>query len=700
MEAIPGKVIPEPEEPQTPPQAGGTPNHPTHPHAGKSALLLFLWLWGNVVFMECELRLLTGVSFWGPGLVFIALFSAVPALAMTAICCLFPRKVSIVLSMVFMGLQCAFYIVEMFYYFVFNTFLTTFSLLNGGDAMGFGDTIQAVLLQIWPYIAILLIPSILFTIFGRKMTRERSLKGAAITAALAVLIQLFATGCLYTFGTGYFTPYDYYYRNHSLNQSVDKLGLVTTIRLDVQRYFLGEDSVKPIVEAPAPAAESAPPQPTAAPQPTATPGAGETPIAAATAEPVVYGYNVMDIDFAALAVATDDSTLKSMHQYFGGVAPTQQNEYTGMFEGYNLITVTAESFAPYAISEELTPTLYKMARGGFEFTNFYCPEWPVSTSDGEYVNCLGLIPKPGVWSLYMQGRNENLLPFALGHQFGGLGYQTYAYHNNSYTYYDRDVSHPAMGYTFIGVGNGLEIEQTWPQSDLEMVDATTADYLNGRPFHTYYMTVSGHMEYNWGGNDMAAKHRGLVEDLPLSDACKAYIACNIELDRAMELLLRRLEEAGVADKTVIAISPDHPPYGLDKDQVSELLGHTVEPNFEYYESTLILYNPAMEHQVIDDPCTAMDILPTLSNLFGLEYDSRLLMGRDVLSGSDPLAFFGDRSWITRRASFNSGTGEAVSLTGDPIDQAYVDGINQIVADKFTYSPLMLDTDYYRVVLEE
>jgi len=663
--------------------------------SGSGALWLFFWLWGNAVFMECELRLLTGVSFWGVGLVFIVLFSAVPAFIMTAVCCLFPRKPSVILSMVFMGLQCALYIVQMFYYFVFSTFLTTFSLFNGAGAMGFSDTIQAVLLQIWPYIAILLIPSILFTIFGRRMTRRRSFQSSAISAALAVGVHFFAIGCLYAFGTGYFTPYDYYYRNPSLNQSVDKLGLFTTFRLDVQRYFLGTDSIRPLVEAPA--LESASPSSSASQHAAAEPSATST--AAVSEAPIEYSYQTLDIDFDALAASTDDAALQAMHQYFCSVQPTRQNEYTGLFEGYNLITITAESFAPYAIDEELTPTLYKMAHSGFEFTNFYCPEWPVSTSDGEYVNCLGLIPKPGVWSLYLQGQRGNLLPFTLGNQFSDLGYQTKAYHNNSYTYYNRDISHPAMGYAYTGVGNGLDIEQTWPQSDYEMVDVTTADYLNGKPFHTYYMTVSGHMEYNWGGNDMAAKHRDLVEDLPLSEAAKAYLACNIELDRAMELLLQRLEEAGVADKTLIVLSPDHPPYGLEKSEVSELIGHEVEQNFEYYKSTLIMYNPAVEHQVIDKPCTAMDILPTLSNLFGLEYDSRLLMGCDVFSDAPPLAFFGNRSWITDRASFNSSTGEAASLNGQPVDQAYIDSINQVIADKFTYSPMILDYDYYRVALE-
>src|SRR5690606_30821418 len=103
-----------------------------------------------------------------------------------------------------------------------------------------------------------------------------------------------------------------------------------------------------------------------------------------------------------------------------------------------------------------------------------------------------------------------------------------------------------------------------PESDVEMIDVTTDEYVHDEPFHAYYMTVSGHLLYNWGGNFIAAKNRQLVQDLPYGEAGKAYLATQIELDRALGLLLDRLEEAGVADRTLIVLSADHYPYGLEK----------------------------------------------------------------------------------------------------------------------------------------
>ena len=106
------------------------------------------------------------------------------------------------------------------------------------------------------------------------------------------------------------------------------------------------------------------------------------------------------------------------------------------------------------------------------------------------------------------------------------------------------------------MGNGVEkyVKNVWPQSDLEMISGSVKDYINSsEPFHAYYMTVSGHLNYNYNDNAMVQKNWDKVKDLHCSDTVKSYYACNIELDLALEALLKKLNQAGVADKTVIAI---------------------------------------------------------------------------------------------------------------------------------------------------
>ena len=184
---------------------------------------------------------------------------------------------------------------------------------------------------------------------------------------------------------------------------------------------------------------------------------------------------VMDIDFTALAEATGDAQLAEMYRYFAKTVPGTENDYTGYFKGKNLIFLTCESLWKYAIDPNLTPNLYKLWNEGFRFTNFYNPIWGVSTLDGEYVNLLGLIPVTGTWS--MTESATNWLPFSFGNQFRAMGYTTRAYHDHTYTYYDRNLSHPNLGYVYRALGNGLDVEATWPESDIEMIDKTTADYM-------------------------------------------------------------------------------------------------------------------------------------------------------------------------------------------------------------------------------
>ncbi|MFO8068644.1 MAG: LTA synthase family protein [Alkalibacterium sp.] len=406
-------------------------------------------------------------------------------------------------------------------------------------------------------------------------------------------------------------------------------------------------------------------------------------------------YNTSNIDFEEMLSAEDDDSLKQMHNYFASVEATAKNEFTGKYEGYNLILLTAEGFSPYAVHEEVTPTLFKMVNEGYNFTDFYVPLWDVSTSDGEYVSLTSLVPKSGIWSFSASANID--LPFVMGNQLKDLGYKTVAYHNHTYTYYNRDASHPNMGYDYKGVGNGLDMSGGWPASDLEMMQETIPEYIADEPFHAYYMTVSGHMQYSFAGNNIAYKNKEYVADLPYSEQAKAYLATQIELDKALENMLDQLEEADIADKTLIVLATDHYPYGLDNSTIDELAGHEVDRAFELYKSPLIIYTKGMDPVTIDKPSSNLDIVPTLSNLLGLDFDSRLFMGSDIFSDSSPLVMFRNKSFITDKGKYNSATNEFIPTEGDSNDDFYdyIDAISLIVDNKFYYSVKILETDYYK-----
>lgn len=637
---------------------------------------------------------------------FAFVFALSAGTALYIIIGLFPARSAWVATTVITFLVGLVYGVQLVYYRIFQTPLSLISVTGAGDALKFVDIIFEAIWKNIVAIILLFVPFILLLVFKKVLVlKERSLTQWSYVLLFCVISFSSAIVCVASTGNEPVSQYNLYFHETSPELSVNKLGVMTTMRRDFEKLVFGEVSselenelmdIENIFDIPggtltSDSGTSIEPGKTGIPAEITGDDAQEPPESQEPAIPL-KPYNIMDIDFETLMASGKSDPLYTMHEYFSSVEPTATNQYTGMFEGCNLVMLTAEGFSPYVISPELTPTLYEMANEGFVFNNFYNPIWWVSTSDGEYVACTGLIPKGGVWSFYKSA--ENYMPFAMGNQLKKLGYMTKAYHNHTYSYYRRDLSHPNMGYDYKGIGNGLEVKGTWPESDLEMMEVTADEYIGQQPFHAYYMTVSGHMNYNFGGNHMAKKNRDYVEDLPYSDTSKAYIACNLELEFALSSLMEKLEIAGVAENTVIVLSADHYPYGLEKKYLDELAGHEVEKNFELYKSTLIIYKKGMEPVIVDKTCASLDIIPTLSNLFGLDFDSRLLMGSDILSDSPALTIFSNRSWMTDRAKYNSTSGKVTFTDGTKQDKEYVSLVNNMVADKFKYSRRILETDYY------
>ncbi|MBI2627758.1 sulfatase-like hydrolase/transferase [Candidatus Nomurabacteria bacterium] len=646
----------------------------TYP-APKESYALFIFYAAAISYLELVYRLSIFKSFDGD-YIFSVLF-AFPAASILFFASVFTSEIKnkIIASIIIFVLIIA-YGAQLIYFSIFKTPLSLYSLIGTKDAIQFWDVVASEILKNGVVVILLFVPLVLLFLFHKRLFLSHRpeplwLLIVAFVGILSYGVSIFSVRAT---SESNFSQYAVYYNIAAPELSMKKLGVLTTLRLDLQRAMFGfeENRNENLAEVPS------------------------APLPIAQANTLLRKFNMMNIDFSNLSSSEQNRTLLDMHAYFASSAPTKKNSYTDMFKGNNLIVILAESFSPYAMSPELTPTLSKMSTEGFVFNNFYNPVWGVSTSDGEYVLNTGLIPKSGVWSMLKS--SKNYLPFAFGNQFKKLGYLTKAYHDHTYTYYGRDKSIPNLGYDYKGVGNGVKVKKTWPESDLEMIDTTANEYLAAKqPFATYYITVSGHREYNFYGNHMAIKNKSYVADLPYSDTAKAYIAANLELEFALKSLIEKLETAGVAENTVIAIVPDHYPYGLPEETLDELAGHKLEDNFELYKSVFILWKKGMKPVLVDEPVSPLDILPTLSNLFGLEYDSRLLAGRDVFSNAFPLVIFVNRSWITDNGRYNSTTAQADATGGE---EAYRDAVNQIVADKFKYSAKILETDYYRKVISQ
>ena len=412
-------------------------------------------------------------------------------------------------------------------------------------------------------------------------------------------------------------------------------------------------------------------------------------------------YNIIEgLDFSAIANSASDENIKQIASYLSTVEPTKKNEYTGMFEGYNLIMLCAESFSPIAVSPELTPTLYKMMNSGFVFSNYWTM-WPSNTTNGEYSFLTGLVPdlaKPKKDGSFLFTYEKDIqMNLTLASYFGGAGCSPRAYHNHTRNYYSRCYTHPRLGFTFKGKEDigGLS---GWPESDLIMMERTLGEYINDEQFFTYYMTVSGHHPYSFADSSVAKKNQALVEHLQMSEECKAYIACIIELDRALEHLITELDKAGKLETTVFCLSTDHYPYGLTDAQHQELLGHKYYyDGLESHKQALIIWNSAMETVKVDKPCCTIDVLPTLLNLFGFDYDSRLYSGRDILSDCEGIAITSNQSLILADSVYNSRYGftyEYYHRTGKKVTDDRYDRYIAEVKNRFAMASAILNYNFY------
>lgn len=674
-----------------------------------NTLYPMLFFIGTLIYLELITHLYIYNSIDGK-IIYPITFAIPIGILFTILSGFFERFGNMLIMWLLTSLSCLIFGLQLVYYSVFKVYFSFQTLGMAGDAISeFSEEVNnAISANIIPVLLIMLPLAVLYFLIRYVLLcekRKTNIQGYLVIAALC--FHLLALFLLPIYSKDDYTPYDLYYHSKVPELSGRHLGIITLTRFDLSGMLKEEEELVLVDNGTVIIDAEQDEEPTSAPalKPNTNdssakqdnPGNEHTsvsPSLSPTPKPIDTSPNVMNIDFEELARHEENKSIRILHKYFASLPPTNKNEYTGMFKGYNLILVTAEGFSPYAVHKDLTPTLYKLINEGFVFKNFYTALWQTSTSDGEYVALTGLIPV-GTRSMY--NSRDKLLPFSLGNQFNLLGVGSKAYHNHTYTYYERDQTHPNLGYIYKGKGNGLVLDSdVWPGSDLEMINHTVDEYINEEQFHVYYLTVSGHMNYTFTGNSMSYKNKALVKDLPYSSEARAYIACQIELDRAMEELIKRLNDAGVADKTVIALSSDHYPYGWEKERLDELAGHEIDPEFEIYRNHFILWNQGMDNNiVIDKPASSLDILPTLSNLFGLTYDSRLLMGRDILSDSEPLVILGNRSFITDKVMFNSETGEVIKLTDEELPPDYVKNINAIIKNKFTIAKSILSLDYYR-----
>jgi len=631
-------------------------------------------------------------EFQNVSVLFPVLFAIPAGIFAGMVCNLFPEKIAKVLRYVLSAAVMVLACVQIVYFHSFQSFMSLSQVGMGGDV--FTNFFKTIMLAIWECLLPILLtflPLVGLWALQKRMSPKRKFdwKNSLISGVAWLLTYVLVVLMLPLAGKGDHSAYANFNDNWVLDLSMEKLGMLTTTGQDVKYWLLGDTLEEVEGEVDLPVVVTLPKE---------VENDNSTEEETLPIELQGSPYNIIEgLDFAAMAETETNSKTKKILEYLAELEPTKKNQYTGMFEGYNLILITAESFSPQGIHPELTPTLYKLANSGFDFTNYWTT-YPSNTTNGEYSNLTGLVPdisKPKSNGSFVYSI-KNTMNMNIANWFNAQGLTSRAYHDHTATYYKRNQTHPNLGYEFKGKKDigGLT---GWPESDLIMMQNTVGDYINDDWFHTYYMTVSGHHNYKFGGyNSIADKNKDLVKDLDMGTAAKAYLATHIELDKALEYLIQELEKAGKLEKTVICLTTDHYPYGLTDSEWKGMIGHSIEyGGLGRHKSDLIIWNSEMETIKIDKPACQVDVLPTLLNLFGFEYDSRLYSGSDILSDSYGLAITSNQSFITDKIVYNSRYEKVYYLDENwEMPEGYLEAYIQIVKNRFSIASNVLNSDFY------
>ena len=391
-----------------------------------------------------------------------------------------------------------------------------------------------------------------------------------------------------------------------------------------------------------------------------------------------------------------DETVKSIDQFLLNRKVEQKNEKTGIYEGYNFIYFLVESLDYVGIDPELTPTIYKMMTEGYQFPNHYTPVFSCGTGDSELVSMTSMMPYGSACTVYTATPND--LNNSMAALFKRAGYDTFSFHNWDDQFYDRTELHHSYGIDVYKDIDDLDIPivQGW-QSDNVLMEQALPDFIHSDKFFTFIVTSTMHWpydEYSYYGNHYLEEINKVHPEYPIE--LKRFISKTMEFDKSLETLLNALEEEGKLDNTVICFWPDHHPFNLDTQVIRKYTQYADRYGTHgFYKSPLILYCASTPTETVENVCSTFDHVPTIANLFGLNYDPRLYMGTDIFNG-DTRVMFANGDWITDDGIYSVSSGSFAPFEGRSLSDNEVERISAEVRNLIKVGRAIVDTDYFHL----
>ena len=342
------------------------------------------------------------------------------------------------------------------------------------------------------------------------------------------------------------------------------------------------------------------------------------------------------------------------------------------------------------------PNFYKLYSEGWHWNNSYSPRNSCATGNNEFSAMTGL------YSLYNACTSNvylnNTYFEAIFNLFNNAGYTTNSMHDFSEWYYKRPTIHINMGSQEFFNAQKLNIKTAsyygeWPD-DREFINkAMDINLVKDSKWMTWLTTVTSHQPYS-SSSTYGDLYKDAFKAMGYSTSMSRYLSKLKVVDEAIGELYRRLKEADQLDDTVIVLLADHYPYGLSKSTVSETISHSLD-DYEIERTPFVIYNSTMDPKEFNEYTSYINLVPTIANLLGLEYDPRIYVGTDLLSNDyESIVIFADGSWKNEKAFYNAATGKVKFYIENAYTEEEIRNINEKVSLKISMSNSAIKLNYF------
>ncbi len=411
--------------------------------------------------------------------------------------------------------------------------------------------------------------------------------------------------------------------------------------------------------------------------------------------------NPSDKKWQELIEKEENLTLNYLNEYFINKTKTGKNSYTGLFEDKNLIVIMMESVNDIFINEEMYPNFYKLLSSGYYFKNNYSPRNSCATGNNELSGMIGL------YSIYNKCTantySNNIYPYSIFNLFNNKGYKTTSMHDYTEKYYQRREIHTNMGSGKYFDVDDLKLtyntkDEEWASDEdfMKQVVNILKNYKEKDKFMTWLTTVTSHQPY--GSSTYGDKYLYLFESEKYSDyniKLKRYMSKLKVLDDGLGVLLKGLEDQGKLDDTVIILYGDHYPYGLANNILEDALSYSIDEKYENERVPMVIWSNDLEATTYTEYTSYVNLLPTIANLFNLDYDTRYSTGQDLFSSDyQSITVFADGSWKNEIAFYNASNDNITYYTNKEYTIDEIIKINESVNNKIKYSNLAIQHNYF------